>query len=121
MKSIPQGAKPISFTKWCIRSSPPKDLNTYENAVAPTNIPKIIAPVNADLSVTSFKTLKFNRLFKTASKIEPKAPTPAASVGVAKPANIEPRTKKIKKIGGKKDLKINCIFSLKLYGASLDL
>ena len=54
------------------------DLNTYENAVAPTNIPKIIAPVNADLSVTSFKTLKFNLLFKTASKIEPKAPTPAA-------------------------------------------
>ena len=68
-------------------------------------MPKIIAPVNADLSVTSFITLKFNLLFKIASNIEPKAPTPAASVGVAKPANIEPNTNKIKKIGGKNDLK----------------
>ena len=60
-----------------------KDLKTYENAVAPINIPKIIAPVNADLSVTSFSILKLSLLFKIANIIEPIAPTPAASVGVA--------------------------------------
>ena len=56
------------------------------------NIPKIIAPVNADLSVTSFSILKLSLLFKTANIIDPSAPTPAASVGVAKPANIDPKT-----------------------------
>ncbi len=36
----------------------------------------------------------------------PKAPTPAASVGVAIPAIIEPKTTKIKVAGGKSVLKI---------------
>ena len=38
-------------------------------------------------------------MLNKANIIDPKAPTPAASVGVATPAKIEPRTKKIRKIG----------------------
>ena len=70
------------------------------------NMPKIIAPVKADLSVTSFKILKFSLLLKTAKIIDPNAPTPAASVGVAIPANIDPKTKIIRAIGGIKDFNI---------------
>ena len=71
------------------------------------NIPNIIAPVRADLSVTSFKTEKDNLLLKIAKIIEPKAPTPAASVGVANPANIEPKTNNIRPMGGKPPRKPN--------------
>ena len=37
----------------------------------------------------------------SASKLAPRAPIPAASVGVAAPAKIEPSTIKINKIGAK--------------------
>jgi len=65
-----------------------------------------MAHVKADLSVTLFITVLVKRLLNKANMIEPKAPTAAASVGVATPANIEPKTHKIRNIGGKKDLKI---------------
>ena len=55
-------------------------------------------------------------LFKIANSIDPKAPTPAASVGVAKPAKIDPNTKIINAIGGINDLKINKVFSLRVFG-----
>ncbi len=70
------------------------------------NIPNIIAQVSAERSVTLFKTERVNLLLNIASIIDPNAPTPAASVGVATPANIDPNTKKIRKIGGINDLKI---------------
>ena len=70
------------------------------------NIPNIIAQVKADLSVTLLITALVKRLLNNAKIIEPKAPTAAASVGVAIPANIEPSTHIIRNIGGIKDLKI---------------
>ena len=48
--------------------------------------------------------LKFNCFFRYANKIAPIAPTPADSVGVANPPNIEPRTAIIKIKGGNKAL-----------------
>ena len=53
---------------------------------------------------------------KIANIIDPKAPTPAASVGVAYPAKIEPKTKTINAIGGIKDLKTRRIFSFLVLG-----
>ena len=75
-----------------------------------------MAPVKADLSVTSLRTLKLNLLFNIANIIDPKAPTPAASVGVAYPANIDPNTKNIRAIGGIKDFKIRRAFSFLVLG-----
>jgi len=80
------------------------------------NIPKIIAQVNADLSVTLLITVLVKRLLNKANKIDPSAPTAAASVGVAMPANIEPRTHMIRNIGGIKDLKIIFHNSVLVFG-----
>ena len=57
-----------------------------------------------------FNTFIEKLLFKLLNIIEPNAPTEAASVGVATPANIEPNTAIIKIIGGKIILKILIIF-----------
>jgi len=46
--------------------------------------------------------VKFNWPLMAASAVAPKAPTPAASVGVAIPVRIEPYTVTIKKTGGNK-------------------
>ena len=48
----------------------------------------------------SLRLLTLSSFFKKASMIAPRAPTPAASVGVATPAKMEPRTAKIRKSGG---------------------
>ena len=44
--------------------------------------------------------------FKAEMMSAPKAPTPAASVGVAMPAMIDPRTTKIRVVGGRRVLNI---------------
>ena len=60
-----------------------------------------------------------NWFLEYANIIAPNAPTPADSVGVAKPANIEPKTETIKIRGGTKALKIVkyklLIYSIKIY------
>ena len=55
----------------------------------------------ADIFVTNFSLV--SRL--AANKIAPIAPTDAASVGVAKPDKIEPKTAIIKKRGGNRTFK----------------
>ena len=87
-------------------SSPPSERNTNENSVAPKNMKKTMALVSAEFSMTSFIAFMLSRLLNHASRIAPKAPTPAASVGVAQPAKIEPSTSTIRKVGGRKLLPI---------------
>ena len=74
--------------------------------MAPTKMPNSIAPVSAERSQTSRNTGQVRLPLNSASRTEPPAPTPAASVGVAQPANIEPSTNAIRKIGGTKLLTI---------------
>ena len=56
---------------------------------------KIIVDTTAVFSEVSIRNLKFIFLFIRAIIKAPKAPTADASVGVAIPANIEPKTEKI--------------------------
>ena len=63
---------------------------------------KIMPEVKAVRSQTSFSTSQVSFLLKIASSSEPKPPTPAASVGVAQPAKIEPSTMVIRNTGGRK-------------------
>ena len=49
---------------------------------------------------TSLKTLKESFLLYQTRIVAPKAPTPLASVGVATPAKIEPKTSTISPMGG---------------------
>ena len=62
-----------------------------------------MAQVKADLSVTLFITVLVKRLLNRANIIDPNAPTAAASVGVATPAKIEPRTHIIRNWAKSKD------------------
>ena len=55
---------------------------------------------NVDTNVQKFSLA----ILFAANKIEPIAPTEAASVGVAKPVNIDPRTAMINARGGNKVL-----------------
>ena len=65
----------------------------------------------ADEAVCIGPPLSSDSYLKIANIIEPKAPTPAASVGVAYPAKIEPKTKTINAIGGIKDFITRRVFS----------
>ena len=82
-----------------INSSPPTPLNINEKIEAPIRIVKIIVETTAVFSEVSFMKFKLTSLLINAINKAPNAPMAAASVGVAIPANIEPRTKKIKIIG----------------------
>ena len=82
-----------------INSSPPTPLKISEKIEAPIRIVNIIVETIAVFSEVSFKKCKLTFLFTNAINKAPNAPIAAASVGVAIPANIEPRTKKIKTIG----------------------
>ena len=72
----------------------------------PTKIIKTIEVVLAVSCTTSLKTLKESCFLKKANKIAPKAPTPADSVGVAKPPRIDPNTETIRMSGGTKAFKM---------------
>ena len=98
---------PSILVKKCATiSSPPYPLNTSENNAAPTKIINTIEVVFAVSCTTCLKTSNESCFFKKANKIAPSAPTPADSVGVANPANIEPKTEIIKINGGINALKI---------------
>ena len=81
-------------------ASPPTPLKIKENIDAPIKILKIIVVTVAVLTLVSFRSFKSNLPFSIAIKIAPRAPTPAASVGVAIPAMIDPSTTNISNIGG---------------------
>ena len=105
--SRPQGPSPVPSISRSTASSPPSDRNTREKAVAPTKIPNSMPPVSALRSVTSrsragnlpshcpagVRSISGGR--NRARIIAPNAPTPAASVGEAQPARIDPSTSTI--------------------------
>ena len=89
----------ISKTK-LINPSPPTPLKIRENIDAPIRIVNTMVVTKAVLLLASFISSILNFLKYKHISIEPTAPTPAASVGVAIPKIIDPKTIKINKIGG---------------------
>ena len=85
-----------------INSSPPNPLKTRTKIDDPISIINTIEVISVVPCTASVKFFLFNFPLESASKIAPNAPTPAASVGVAIPASIEPRTATIKRRGGAK-------------------
>ena len=86
--------------KLLIISSPSKPLKTRENIDAPINIINTKELILTVVIAAPEIFFKFNSFLNKANKAAPAAPTDADSVGVAIPINIEPRTDKIKKMGG---------------------
>ena len=78
-----------------INSSPPTPLKINENIEAPIRIVKIIVDTTAVFSDVSLIKVRLIFLLINAITSAPKAPMAAASVGVAIPAKIDPRTRKI--------------------------
>jgi transglutaminase/protease-like cytokinesis protein 3 len=99
---IDHGPTPVSRMKSTIIRSPPMVLNTKAKAVAPTKMPNSIPPVSAERLQTSRKFAQVSCRLNAASRIEPEGAHARASVGVAKPAKIDPSTITIRKIGGRK-------------------
>ena len=87
-----------------IRSSPPNPLKTNEKIEDPKSIIKTIAVISVVVSTASVRFDLVKLLLLIESKIAPRAPTPAASVGVAMPKRIDPNTEVIKINGGSKDV-----------------
>ena len=82
-----------------INSSPPTPLNINEKIDAPIRMAKIIVDTTAVFSDVSIRNLILTFLFIRAIIKAPKAPMADASVGVAIPANMEPKTERIKITG----------------------
>ena len=102
---IPVGPKGRPINVRSISSSPPKPLSTRVKQTAPMIAPKMNAVVLDVSSMTSLTTGRLRAPFDQARSIAPAAPTPAASVGVANPKKILPRTASIKKAAGTMALK----------------
>ena len=81
-------------------SSPPSPRSTSVKHTAPSTAAKMNAVVREVSSSTSPSTRRFNAPFAAASKSAPAAPTPAASVGVARPKKMLPSTARIKSAAG---------------------
>ena len=97
---IPTGPNGNPSNVLSMSSSPPRPLRTSEKAVAPIRMAKMKAVVRVVSLTTSVKT-DFERVPLASARISaPAAPTPAASVGVAKPRKILPRTAKMRNAGG---------------------
>ncbi len=83
-----------------MNSSPPNERITSEKAVAPMKSAKM----NEVVCIVSMQASRSTRMFSlplsAASSMAPKAPRPAASVGVAMPKKIEPSTATISAAGG---------------------
>ena len=82
-----------------IKISPSNPLNTKENIVAPINNINIMLVIFEVFIRTSFNIPLLKFLFINANNADPMAPNDEASVGVATPKIIEPRTISIKNRG----------------------
>ena len=67
---------------------------------------KTMEVISVVLCTAAVKFSRFKLPLLSARPIAPKAPTPAASVGVAIPINMDPKTATIKTKGGSKAVKI---------------
>jgi len=66
--------------------------------------------------ITARSAGMLKRLLPIASRMEPSAPTPDASVGVAQPAKMLPSTSVMRKVGGRKLLRIMLQNSAAFFG-----
>ncbi len=98
----------------CTRLSPPIRRNTMEKTAAPIRMMKTIEVMVAVEMTVSFSTLRLNRRLNRASTMAPTEPTEAASVGVAMPTRMEPRTAMMRASAGTSATstsRIRCCFS----------
>ena len=89
-KTAPKAPPGNSVNIPVIRSSPPNPLKTSEKIEEPRSIINTIAVISVVVSTASVRFFMVKLLLLTANKTAPKAPTPAASVGVAIPRSIDP-------------------------------
>ena len=75
--------------------NPPSATNILANIIPPRRIVTIIEVMRKVFINASFKKLNLNVPYKTVRNIVPRAPIAPASVGVAQPNIIDPRTEKI--------------------------
>ncbi len=87
---------------WEISSSPPNPRKTSENKEAPTKIAKTIHVISVDERAILVSFFMESCRFTAASTSAPTAPIAEASVGVAFPVKIEPKTKMMSNSGGAK-------------------
>ena len=99
MKVAPTSPPGICSNSLCINASPPYPRNTSENTDAPIRIKNTIAVVRVVERATSRAAFIVIDLASKARRIAPIAPTAAASVGVAIPVRMEPRTANIRTKG----------------------
>ena len=99
-KSAMWGPPPSSSKKPSISVSPPKPRKTSENTAAPISIRNTMLVVWRVDREISRSTSSVSAPRTKASSRAPVAPTPAASVGVAAPTKIEPKTRTINPSGG---------------------
>ena len=81
-------------------SSPPSPRKVSENMDAPIRIPKTMQEMRVVLRTTSPRIFQLTILRVAASSMAPTAPNDAASVGVARPPRMDPRTARIRNKGG---------------------
>ena len=93
--AAPPGGSPAPR---CTMSSPPRPRNTRLNMVAPIRMTKIMQ-VTCVVRCTTGASAAPSVPLMAASRIEPTAPTEAASVGVAMPPRIEPSTARMRSSG----------------------
>ena len=68
--------------------------------MAPISTPKMNAVVRVVSRMTAVSTGRFNARLARAKRSAPRAPTPAASVGVASPKKMLPSTAAMRSAGG---------------------
>ena len=78
-----------------LANTAPKKFDAATNTIISAEISKVLTNASCNF-------LNVNFLYAKAKIKEPKAPHPAASVGVAKPNNILPRAAKTNAAGGTK-------------------
>ena len=88
------------------KSSPPNPRKTRENIDEPSRIIKTIDVISVVLCTAEVRFSRFKLPLLKASPIAPRAPTPAASVGVAIPIKMDPKTATIRTKGGSRVVKI---------------
>ena len=112
-KSVTQGERSASEMSRSVRATPPEAMNTPANMLPPRMINMIMQVILRVLSRASVRTARENFRYIIDMRIEPKAPSAAASVGAASPIMIEPRTAKIMSTGGTSATSVMRIFTAK--------
>ena len=93
----------IDFTQVLMISWPPRRAKAAAKVFEPMKSQQTMAEVFAVRKTDSLTTVKLSRLYAAARTNPPKDPMAAASVGVASPTTIVPKTPRMIRASGKND------------------